>query len=85
VTLHGVGRAIAQAVSCRLPKASAHVRSQVRLYEICGGQNGALAGFLLVLQFPMPILIPPIASYSLISLSSRLQSLHILGTDSVVK
>jgi hypothetical protein len=31
---------------------------------ICGGQSGAGAGFLLVLRFPLPILIPPTAPQS---------------------
>jgi hypothetical protein len=31
---------------------------------ICGGQNGAGAGFLRVLRFPLPIFIPPIAPQS---------------------
>jgi hypothetical protein len=51
------GRAIAQAVSRWLPTAAAWVRSQVRSCGICGGQSG----FLQVLLFPPPILIPPTA------------------------
>jgi hypothetical protein len=39
----------------------ARVRSQVRSCEICGGQSGAEAGFLRVLKFPLPALIPPTA------------------------
>jgi hypothetical protein len=31
---------------------------------ICGGQSGAKAGFLRVLLFPLPILIPPTAPHS---------------------
>jgi hypothetical protein len=31
---------------------------------ICGGQNGSEASFLRVLRFPLPIIIPPNASYS---------------------
>jgi trimethylamine:corrinoid methyltransferase-like protein len=31
---------------------------------VCGGQSGARAGFLQVLRFPLPILIPPAAPYS---------------------
>jgi hypothetical protein len=56
------GRAIAQAVSRWLPTApAARVRSQVRSCGICGGQSGIRAGFLRVLRFPLPILIPPSA------------------------
>jgi hypothetical protein len=55
----GVGRAIAQVVSRWLPTAAARVRSQVRSCGIRGGQIGTGAGFLRVLRFPLPILIPP--------------------------
>jgi hypothetical protein len=41
--------------------AAARVRSQIRSCEICGGQSGTGAGFLRVLRFPLPILIPPTA------------------------
>jgi hypothetical protein len=34
---------------------------------ICGGQNGAGAGFLRVLRLPLPILIPPTASHTFIT------------------
>jgi hypothetical protein len=37
------------------------VRSQVRSCRICGEQSGTGAGFLRVLRFPLPILIPPTA------------------------
>jgi hypothetical protein len=53
------GRAIAQAVSRRLPTAEARVRAQVRSCGICGGQSGTGAGFLRVRRFPLPFLIPP--------------------------
>jgi hypothetical protein len=52
------GRAIAQAVSRRFPTAAARLRAQVKSCGICGGQSGTGAGFLRVLWFPLPILIP---------------------------
>jgi hypothetical protein len=58
------GRAIAQAVSRWLPTAAAWVRARVWSCGICGGQSGIGAGFLRVLQFPLPIFIPPIALHS---------------------
>jgi hypothetical protein len=58
------GRAIAQAVSRWLPIAAARVRSEVRSCGICDGQSGTGAGFLRVLRFPLPILIPPTAPQS---------------------
>jgi hypothetical protein len=59
-----VGRAIAQAVSRRLPTAMARVRAQVKSCGICGGQSGTEAGFLRALRFPLPILLPPTAPHS---------------------
>jgi hypothetical protein len=53
------GRAIAQAVNRCLLTAAARVRVRVWPSGICGGQNGAGAGFLRVLRFSMPIFIPP--------------------------
>jgi hypothetical protein len=47
-------------VSHRFPTAAARVRS----CRIFCGQNGTGAGFLRVLQFPLPILIPPTAPHS---------------------
>jgi hypothetical protein len=58
------GRAIAQAVSSWLPTAAVQVRAQVGSCGICGEQSGAGAGFLRVLRFPLPILIPPTAPHS---------------------
>jgi hypothetical protein len=57
-------RAIAQAVSRRLPTAAAWARSQVKSCGICGERSGAGVGFLRVLRFPLPILIPPTAPYT---------------------
>jgi hypothetical protein len=51
-------------VSLRLPTAAARVQAQARSCGICGGQSGIGAGFLRVLQFPLPILIPPTAPHS---------------------
>jgi hypothetical protein len=58
------GRAIAQVVNRRLPTTAARVRAQVSSCGICGGQSGAGAGFLLILRFPLPILIPPTDPHS---------------------
>jgi hypothetical protein len=58
------GRSIAQAVSRWLPTAAARVQSRSWSSGICGGQNGAGAGFLRVLRFPLLIFIPPIAPQS---------------------
>jgi Ni,Fe-hydrogenase I cytochrome b subunit len=58
------GRAIAQAVSRRLPTAAARVQARVRSYAICGEESGTGAGFLQVLRFPLPIRIPQIAPQS---------------------
>jgi hypothetical protein len=62
-----LGRAMAQAVSRRLPNELARVRAQVRACGIYDGQSRTGAGFLRVLQFHMPILIPPTAPHSLSS------------------
>jgi hypothetical protein len=45
------GRAIAQAISRRLPTSAARVRARVWLYGICGEQSGTSVGFLRVLRF----------------------------------
>jgi hypothetical protein len=49
-----IGCAIAQAISRRCPTAAARVRS----CGISGGKRGIKAGFLRVLRFPLPVLIP---------------------------
>jgi hypothetical protein len=56
-----------------LPIASAQIRSQIRSYEIFGGQNGTNLGFLRVLRFPLPIHIPPTTLFLLIILAQTLQ------------
>jgi hypothetical protein len=58
------GRAMAHAVIRQLPTAAARIQALVRACGICGGQNGNRAGFLRVLRFPLPILIPPTAPHS---------------------
>jgi hypothetical protein len=60
-----LGHAIAQAVTRRPPTVVARVRAQVRTCRISGGQSGTGAGFLRVFRFPLPILIPLTAPYSL--------------------
>jgi hypothetical protein len=57
-----LGRAVAQAVSRWLPTAAARVRVRAAC-GVCGGQSGSGAGFLRVLQFPLPT-IPPISPSS---------------------
>jgi hypothetical protein len=64
VLLLNLSRAIAQAVSLRLPTTAARVRAQVRSCGVCGGQSGIGTGFLRVLRFPLPIPIPPTAPHS---------------------
>jgi hypothetical protein len=46
------------------------VWSQIKSCGVCGGQSGTGAGFLRVLYFPLPVLIPPNAPYSSISQGS---------------
>jgi hypothetical protein len=58
-----LGRAVAQAVSRWFPTAAVRVRVRAAC-GVCGGQSGTGAGFLRVLQFPLPIIIPPISSSS---------------------
>jgi hypothetical protein len=59
-----VGLAITQAVSRRLLIDAARVRAQIRSCGICGAQSDAGTGFLRLLRFPLPIIIPPTASHS---------------------
>jgi hypothetical protein len=73
-----MSRVIVQAVSHRLSTVAARVRSQVRSSGICGGQSGSRAGFLRVLRFPLPILIPSIAPHSLIILPWTLYVVSLL-------
>jgi hypothetical protein len=47
---------VVQAVSSRLPNAMVWVRDRVTYCGICGEQRGIGAGFLRVLQFPLPII-----------------------------
>jgi hypothetical protein len=51
--------AIAQAVSRRLPTAPARVRAQSGHVGFVVHESGSAAGFLRVLRFPLPIIIPP--------------------------
>jgi hypothetical protein len=59
-----LGRAIAQAVSHRLPTATARVRDQFRSCGICSGLSGTGACFLRGLRFPLRILIQLTAPHS---------------------
>jgi hypothetical protein len=58
------GRAIDQAVSCRLPTSATRVRARVSSCGICGEQSGNGVGFLPVLRFPLPIFIPSTTPHS---------------------
>jgi hypothetical protein len=51
-------------VSRRVPITAARSRAKIRSCGICGGQSGTREGFLRVLRFPLPILIPPTASHN---------------------
>jgi hypothetical protein len=52
------------AVNCRLPTTAVWVQSQFRSCGVCGGLSCTGVGFLQVLQFPQPILIPLSTQYS---------------------
>jgi hypothetical protein len=58
--IHQLGRAIAQAVSRRLPIAAARVQTRVWsfMWDFVMDKNGAGAGFLREFRFPLPIYIP---------------------------
>jgi hypothetical protein len=60
------GCAVAQAVSRWLPTAVARVRVQAAC-GVCGGQSDTGAGFLRLLRFPLPIIIPQISLSSSLS------------------
>jgi hypothetical protein len=53
-----IGRDIAQVVTRWLPTTAARVRARVWSSGICGGQSGAGADFLELLQLPPPIFSP---------------------------
>jgi hypothetical protein len=52
------GRAIAQAVSRRLPTAAARVQTRLGTWDFVMDESGAGAGFLRELRFPLPIYTP---------------------------
>jgi hypothetical protein len=60
---HFVGRAVAQAVSRWFPTTAARVRVRAAC-RFCRGESGTDAGFLRVLQFPLPIIIIPMSPSS---------------------
>jgi hypothetical protein len=62
-----LGRAVAQAVTRRLPTAAVRVQSQFKSFWICGGLSGSGAGFLQALRFHLTFRIPPIAPKSSIN------------------
>jgi hypothetical protein len=58
LTLGSYSRAIAQAVSRRLPTAAARVQTRVGMWDFVMDKSSAGAGFLRELRFPLPIYIP---------------------------
>jgi hypothetical protein len=73
-------RAMAQAVSRWLPTAAARVPARIMSCGICGGQSVTGAGFLRVLRFPLPILIPPTAPHSSSSITRDRYNRPIVAT-----
>jgi hypothetical protein len=63
-TSNSFGHTVTQAVSRWLPTAAARVRAPVSSCGICDGRSGTGLGLLRVLQFPLPIYIPPVAPQS---------------------
>jgi hypothetical protein len=61
--MYNLGRAVVQAVSRWLPTAAAQFRVRAAC-GVCVGQSGTGAGFLRILRFPLPIIIPPISPSS---------------------
>jgi hypothetical protein len=59
-----VSHAMAQAVRYQLSTAVVPVRAQVRSCGICGEQSGIGAGFVRIIRFPLPILIPTVSHSS---------------------
>lgn len=68
--------------SRRVPTAVVLVLFQIRLCEICGGQTAAVARFLRVLLFSLPIFISSNVQHPFIILKSTQNN---LDTDSVFK
>jgi hypothetical protein len=62
-------RAMTQAVSRLFSNAAARVPTQVRSCGICGVQSGTGVGFLRLLRFPLPILVPENVHYAYLILS----------------
>jgi hypothetical protein len=50
---HRKGRAVAEAITHRLPTLAAPVRGRVKSCGICGGQSGTGAGFFRVFRIPL--------------------------------
>jgi hypothetical protein len=68
--------------SHRVPAAVVWVLFQMRLYEICGGQTAAVAGFLRVFLLSLPIFILSNVRHPFMIVKSIQNNLE---TDSVVK
>jgi hypothetical protein len=63
INLLVLGRAVAEAVNRWFPTAAARVLIRAAFW-VCDGQSGTGAGFLRILRFPLPIIIPPISPSS---------------------